>query len=261
MYHFSDITLLITHYNRSQSLEKLLNNFISFNVAFSKIIVCDDGSKIEHQNKLILLKEKYNFDLLSAPSNKGLGNNINKGQDAITSKYTLYIQEDFVPKPLFISKLKVAHQFFEDDEELDFVRFYAYIKYPYLKAFKEGFSQMIFKHAKFWQSYKKFHLYSDHPHLRRSNFFLKFGRYPEGIKPDRTEYYMMMKILTIGAKSYFYDDYKALINQENTITEPSTVKRNFWRENQNFIINIIRHIYRYVRFNLELIILKIKNNI
>ena len=258
MYHFSDITLLITHYNRSQSLEKLLNSFISFNVAFSKIIVCDDGSKIEHQNKLILLKEKYNFDLLSAPSNKGLGNNINKGQDAITSKYTLYIQEDFVPKPLFISKLKVAHQFFEDDEELDFVRFYAYIKYPYLKAFKEGYSQMIFKHAKFWQSYKKFYLYSDHPHLRRSTFFEKYGRYCEGKKSDRTEYKMMLQVLSTGVKAYFYEDFKSLLVQENSLAEPSTIKRNFWRENQGFLIVIVRHIYRYLRFNLELIIFKLK---
>ena len=36
---------------------------------------------------------------------------------------------------------------------------------------------------KIWYpGYKKFYAYSDHPHLRRSNFLEKFGRYSENTK-------------------------------------------------------------------------------
>lgn len=258
MHLFNDITLLVTHYNRSSSLEKLLKTFFSIEVSFAEIIVSDDGSKEDHLRYLNQLKNQYEFTLITTPTNKGLGNNINKGQDAVKTKYTLYIQEDFVPKLKFVEKLKVAQQFFEKDGELDFVRFYAYLLFPNLKPFKEGFSLMEFSHYKIWQSYRKFYLYSDHPHLRRSNFFEKFGRYSEGIKPDRTEYNMMMQVLRVGAKSYFYEGYKSLLDQENSEAEPSTIKRNFWRENQNFLISIFRHIYRYLRFNLELIYFKLR---
>lgn len=257
MYIFKNITLLITHYNRSNSLERLLQTLVNVKVSFSEIVVSDDGSEAKHLKKLQSLQDQYLFKLITTPINKGLGNNINKGQDNATKKYTLYIQEDFVPKELFFAKLKVAEQFFEHDEDLDFVRFYAYFKLPNLEPFKEGFSLVKFNALNVFETYRKFYAYSDHPHLRRSNFFNKFGRYPEGIKPDRTEYKMMMNILSIGVKIYFYEDFKALIEQENSNAEPSTVKRNFWRENQNILISVIRHTYRHLRFNADLLILKL----
>ena len=259
MHLFNNITLLITHYNRSQSLERLLQTLVNLKVTFSEIVVSDDGSRIEHLTELYKLKDIYQFNLVTTPTNKGLGNNINKGQDKVSKKYTLYIQEDFVPKKIFFDKLKVAYQFFQDDDELDFVRFYAYFKLPNLEPFKEGFSLVRFKPYNLWESYRKFYVYSDHPHLRKSNFFEKFGRYPEGIKPDKTEYKMMMKVLSVGVKTYFYEDFKALIEQENSEIEPSTVKRNFWRNNENILISMIRHTYRYLRFYIDLFILKLSN--
>ena len=258
MYHFSDITLLITHYNRSQSLGKLLQKCVSLEVSFAEIVVSDDGSKAEHLENINQLKNKYHFTLITTPKNRGLGHNINKGQDAVKTKYTLYIQEDFVPQLKLIEKLKIAQQFLNDDDNLDFIRFYAYTHFPYLKSFKDGFSLMQFRHLKIWETYRKFYLYSDHPHLRRSTFLEKYGRYCEGKKPERTEYYMMLQVLSTGAKAYFYEDFKSLLEQENSLAEPSTVKRNFWRENQGFLIAIFRHIYRYLRFNFELIIFKLK---
>src|SRR5690606_22146434 len=97
----------------------------------------------------------------------GLGNNINKGQDAIVTPYTLYIQEDFVPAEIFPKRLKEALEFMELDEELDIVRFYAYFPYPYLKNIDDTFSAMYMK--RFGKDYNKIYYYSDHPHLRRSS--------------------------------------------------------------------------------------------
>src|SRR5690606_39124240 len=125
--------------------------------------------------------------------NKGLGNNINKGQDAVHTPFTLYVQEDFVPMDIFPDKFSVALQMMRERPELDLARFYAYFKYPYLRPLRDGFSAMRFN---WWlPGYLKFYMYSDHPHLRRDNFFGRFGRYTEGVKGDVTEYRMMMSFL------------------------------------------------------------------
>jgi glycosyltransferase involved in cell wall biosynthesis len=260
MHSYQQITLLITHYNRSKSLERLLQSFKNLFVFFGEIIVSDDGSQTIHLDYLRTLQLEYNFKLITSPLNKGLGHNINKGQDAVKTPFTLYIQEDFIPQPAFVPKLTQALKLISIDQELDFIRFYAYTKYPFLKGYKNGFSEMIFKHAFIWEGYKKFHFYSDHPHLRRSNFLEKFGRYNEDSNPERTEYNMLMKVLKVGAKAYFYQDFNDLLVQENTNEEPSTMQRNFWRNNENFFIKISRHFYRYFRFNIELLILKLSPN-
>lgn len=248
--YFNSVTLLITHYNRSLSLERLLRSFVKLDCQFADIVVSDDGSKPEHINYIQKLQEQFTFRLVTTPVNKGLGNNINKGQDAVSTPYTLYVQEDFVPKPLFKSKFAEALSALEEDPQYDMVRFYAYFKYPYLKPYKHGFSEMIFN-AWAW-GYKKFYYYSDHPHLRRSNFFEKFGRYHEGIKVERTEYKMMFSFLQKKGKALFYENYQDLFDQVNTSFEPSTVTRNKWRESGNPFILMMREMYRYLRFNFDL---------
>nr|WP_294894118.1 glycosyltransferase family 2 protein [uncultured Pedobacter sp.] len=258
---FEDISVLITHYNRSKSLERLLKGLQQHHLHFYQIVVSDDGSKPEHLEFVETLQKSYPFKLVKAPTNKGLGNNINKGQKVIETPYTLYIQEDFVPQAGFLPKLEKAHQFLQHDSTLDFVRFYAYFKFPNLTPVSDGFSEMHFSHAKFWEGYRKFYVYSDHPHLRRQNFFDRFGEYPEGIKPDRTEYNMMMQVLAGKPKAYFYDDINVLLSQENMAEEPSTVKRNFLRNSNRYFTVFARMVYRYVRFNLELFIFKIKRKI
>lgn len=255
---FDDISVLVTHYNRSKSLEKLLTRLAQHDFRFQEIVVSDDGSKPHHLQYVKNLQASFSFTLVTSPKNKGLGNNINKGQYAVKTPYTLYIQEDFVPQLGFANKLKKAHQFMQDDAELDFVRFYAYYKFPNLTPVSDGFSEMHFSHFKFWEGYRKFYLYSDHPHLRRQTFFDRFGEYQEGIKPDRTEYNMMMQVLAGKPKAYFHDDINVLLLQENSIEEPSTIERNFLRNSNNYFSITARETYRYIRFNLELFIFKLK---
>jgi glycosyltransferase involved in cell wall biosynthesis len=251
MVYYKDVTLLVTHYNRSSSLARLLNSFKELDISFEDIVVSDDGSKPEHLATLEELKTLYNFKLIKAPVNKGLGNNINKGQDAVSTLYTLYVQEDFVPKPLFKEKFAIALDIMKSEEQFDTVRFYAYFDYPFLKSFREGFSEMIFSVAPWYFSYKKFYYYSDHPHLRRNTFFEKFGRYPEGIPVERTEYRMMMSYIKNNGKSLFYENYNDLFIQENSSLEPSTVKRNYWRETGNPVVVALKHVYRLIRFNID----------
>lgn len=249
LYSFPTVTLLITHYNRTASLERLLESFRQLHCSFGGIVVSDDGSKPENLELVKELQSRYSFKLVTTPVNKGLGHNINKGQSAVTTPYTLYIQEDFIPKTIFPEKLRQAVDFMQHDAELDMVRFYAYFKYPYLKPLSDGFSDMCFRI--WYPGYRKFYMYSDHPHLRRSNFFQKFGKYIEGEKGDVTEYRMMMSFLQMHGKALFYDDFKGLFDQKNSSDEPSTMKRNQMRESDNFFVTQLRHAYRHLKFNFD----------
>lgn len=246
-FKFVNVTLLITHYNRSGSLIRLLKAFKELNCSFENIVVSDDGSQPVHIERLLAAKAEFNMQLVSTEKNKGLGHNLNKGQDAVKSPYTLYVQEDFIPQPIFPEKLAFALDCLEKRKELDIARFYSYEKYPYLKPLSNGFSEMIFN--PFSSGYRKFYYYSDHPHLRRSNFFEKFGRYAEGIKSDVTEYRMMLSFLRNKGKGLYYEDYKGLFEQSNSDEEPSTVKRTAWKQKDGFFISMIRDLYRYLKFN------------
>lgn len=249
-YSFSDISLLVTHYNRSSSLQRLLQSLSKLNCTFGEIIVSDDGSSAEQVSKLKALSGLLGFKLITSDNNQGLGHNINKGQDAVTLPFTLYIQEDFVPGNLFPEKLAKALAFMRRDRTLDVVKFYAYYAYPYLKPFDADFSLMV--PPKLGKDYTKIYAYSDHPHLRRSDFLGKFGRYPEGIKGDQTEYAMCISFLQQDGKGLFYNDFSGLLNQENSQEEPSTMTRSSWKSSDGFAVKWLRYCYRQVRYNFDI---------
>ncbi|RCH55126.1 glycosyl transferase family 2 [Mucilaginibacter hurinus] len=240
---FDTVTLLVTHYNRSKSLERLLQSFRDLGISFGDLVVSDDGSKPEHLARLQERQAEYNFRLITTPQNRGLGNNINKGQDAIQTPYTLYVQEDFVPTAMFAGHFMDALQFMEEDQSLDIARMYAYFKYPYSRPYKKGFSEMLFSPSVFKSNHLKFYVYSDHPHLRRSNFLQKFGRYPEGLKGDITEYTMALSFIQKKGRGIFYDDFYDLFEQKNSPDEPSTMGRASWRESRNVFMLAARSVY------------------
>jgi glycosyltransferase involved in cell wall biosynthesis len=244
---FQEVTLLITHYNRSASLERLLQTFKQQSISFGGIVVSDDGSKPEHLNKLKKLQEEYHYNLITTPQNEGLGNNINKGQDAVTTSYTLYVQEDFEPKPQFLQHFKDALIYMEADKSLDIARFYAYFSYPYTKPYGKGFAEMIFKPQLWANNHLKFYVYSDHPHLRRTSFFEKFGRYAEGVKGDITEYRMAKSFIQHKGKGLFYENFNDLFFQKNSSDEPSTMNRASWRESRNPLALTARFLYLQVK--------------
>jgi len=251
MYLFFQVSLLITHYNRSLSLSNLLYTLKDLKCSFGEIIVSDDGSNEEHLANLHLLQKAFNFKLVTTPVNRGLGHNINKGQDAVKMPYTLYIQEDFEPSGEFPHQFLQGLRHMMGNHSLDIIRFYAYSPYAYLKPFDEHFSRMYL--PTFGTNYTKIYLYSDHPHLRRSDFFEKFGRYPEGLKGDLTEYKMCISFLQNKAQGLFYNDYSRLLIQKNSQQEPSTMTRASWREGNSIWIKLIRNTYRQLKYNFDII--------
>jgi glycosyltransferase involved in cell wall biosynthesis len=240
---FPDVTLLVTHYNRSQSLERLLSTFRQQQIGFGGIVVSDDGSKPEHLQKLQALQNEYRFNLVTTPQNRGLGNNINKGQDAVSTPYTLYVQEDFEPKPEFISHFADALNYMQADAGLDIARFYAYFSYPYTKPYGKGFTEMVFKPQLWANNHLKFYMYSDHPHLRRTSFFQKFGRYAEDVKGDITEYRMAKSFIQHKGRGIFFESFNDLFYQKNSSDEPSTMNRAGWRESKNPLALALRYVY------------------
>ncbi len=249
--HFPQVTLLITHYNRCRSLQHLLSSFQNQQCTFGDIVVSDDGSLPANLEVLKQLQKQFNFRLITTAKNRGLGHNINKGQDAVKTPYTLYIQEDFEPHASFSTHFLDAMQFLEEEPKLDMVRFYAYLKYPYLKDYKKGFSKMLIR--SWYINYRKIYYYSDHPHVRRSTFLQKFGRYAEGIKGDRTEYKMCVSFIKNKGKALFYNDYKALFTQLNPQGEPSTMVRSGLTNSTNPFIVVLRYVYRQIRYNFDLL--------
>jgi glycosyltransferase involved in cell wall biosynthesis len=243
---FENVTLLITHYNRSASLERLLRAFQRMNTHFGAIVVSDDASTPEHLERLHSIQKELPFQLLTAAQNGGLGNNINKGQDAVQTPYTLYVQEDFEPSDIFSGNFETALKFMDQDPGWDIVRFYAYFPYPNLRPRGQGYSEMIFRGTD--MNHLKFYFYSDHPHLRRSNFFEKFGRYPEGIKGDHTEFTMALSFLHHKARGLFFDKFDTLFFQKNSTEEPSTMNRAGWRESNNAFIQVVRWVYLRYRW-------------
>lgn len=256
-HYFKDVTLLVTHYNRSSSLERLLQTFQEQHCSFGDIVVSDDGSKPEHLEAAENLKDKYAFRLITTPKNKGLGNNINKGQDAVKTPYTLYVQEDFIPAPAFAEHFQDSLKIMNKEPDLDIIRYYAYGAYPYLKPYGLGFSEMIFK--SWFLKYTKIYVYSDHPHLRRSSFLQKFGRYAEGLKGDKTEYMMCISFIQNKGRGLFYNDYKSLFFQKNTSDEPSTMTRSSWRQSKGPLIRVVRDVYRQLKYNFDLNFTKAKS--
>ena len=249
---FDEVTLLITHYNRSRSLERLLLAFRRLAFQFGAVVVSDDGSRPEHLERLHELQQEFDFNLVTTPHNRGLGNNINKGQDAVTTPYTLYVQEDFEPSDICSVHFRDALQFMKEDESLDIIRFYAYFRYPVMKAYGKGFSQMMYR---WWSAdHLKVYMYSDHPHLRRSSFLEKFGRYPEGVRPDKTEYTMAVRFIQRGGKGLCYDKFTTLFYQKNEGTEASTIGRMAWRQRKDPFTLLLRWLYlkfRWVKTTLD----------
>ncbi len=254
---FKDVTLLVTHFNRSTSLDRLLAGFSALNCSFEDIVVSDDCSNDGHRAMLTELQTAYNFRIITTEKNSGLANNLNKGQEATRTKYTLYVQEDFIPLEDFPASFANAIAIMNERPDLDIIRFYSYLPYPYTVPYKHGFSEMHFKP---WGSdYTKIYVYSDHPHLRRSDFLNKFGRYVEKIPSDRAEYRMCVSFIQNKGKGLIYDKFKSLFDQFNPVTEPSTVSRKSWTLSSNAFISTLRYFYRQVKYNYDLKFAKQRN--
>ena len=221
--HLNTTSLLITHYNRSESLSILLQRLEDLQIKFFEIIVSDDCSAEKHLNQLKNLRERFNFTLLTTPKNKGLGASLNALHNHASSDYLLYVQEDFVPGKALAAALDKGYKLLHNDPQWDLIRFYAFpwAQFPYQKKFKDGFNELVFSISPWYASHLKFFMYSDHPHLKRKNFAKKFGPYKENVKPDIAEQTMCRSFLKNNGKALYFEQNQTLFEHENTEEEPA----------------------------------------
>lgn len=247
-----EITLLITHYNRTTSLERLFASLKKLDLHFGEIIVSDDGSETEQIDRLEELQQKFGFRLLKAVQNAGLGANINKGQRAVTTPYILYVQEDFEIDAKFLPILTESLAIMKKDEGLDLVRFFAHFRYPYLKPYNGGFEEVAIPSLA--TDYHKIYAYSDTPHLKRATFEQKFGAYREDIGSDRMEYRMCISFIVNHGRCIISKHFKTLFLHDNLVAEPSTAIRPPRQHSKAVLIAIARFWFRQLRYNWDLLI-------
>lgn len=241
-YFFKDVTLLITHYNRTRSLERLLASLTKLKCSFEDTVVSDDASRPEEMEKVKKLQQIYNFRLVTTPKNRGYGNCINKGEDAITTPYTLYLQEDFVPFDIFPEHFKDALQILNEDRTIDYVRFWALEDmHLNLKPYAKGFSEMEYKLSNMY--HYKFYQFSDTPNIRRNNFREKFGRYREGIFGDLTDYYMAISFLHNKGRGLFFNKYDSLFVHSDSEEGSRIRSGKNWKQSGNIFIRFLRFFY------------------
>lgn len=251
MTHYKNVTLLITHYNRPHSLERLLQSLQQAGIGFGAIIVSDDASESAHFKELQVLQAIYHFIIVPGIVNQGLGYNLNKGQRQVTTPYVLYIQEDFEFTPLFITELPEALALLQKDTGLDMVRFFAHFRYPYLVPYSTDFEEVAIPLLA--TNYNKIYAYSDTPHLRRAGFEQKFGSYREGINADRTEYHMCLSFIKNKGRCVISKHYAGLFRHQNLAEEPSTIHRPGRQFDNSFPLRTIRYFYRQLRYNFDLL--------
>lgn len=240
-YYFPGVTLLVTHYNRWKSLHRLLTKLNELKCRFDDIVVSDDASRPEVLEQLKTLQSTFAFRLVTAPANKGFAHNINKGQDAVETAHTLYIQEDFVPSDLFPRRMMDALQIMNERTDIDYIRFWSQYRFPTLKKYDKGFSETVFNPL--IMNHRSFYMYSDNPHIRRSNFLQKFGRYEEDIDGNISEHNMAIRFIQRKGKGLFYEEYTSLFDHKNDGDEPSCFARAKWQSSQTPFWNTLRSVY------------------
>nr|WP_199082925.1 hypothetical protein [Pedobacter sp. ASV19] len=130
-----------------------------------------------------------------------------------------------------------------------------YIRLVNVRSYNQNFNEMIFESSFLKWNHLKFYMYSDHPHLRRSTFFNRFGKYDEGIKPDSTEFNMALSFIKNKGRGLLVKDIYGIFDQKNSADEPSTINRSSWREQDSFVVRSMRRlflVYRYIKNTIQL---------
>src|SRR5690554_2792997 len=155
-----ELSILITHYNRPDSLKKCIAALRSIDFPFKyEIVVSDDCSKLENLQRI----QSFSIDkLITSEFNSGLANNINRGIKNCSGKYLMYVQEDHLAKKELEEHIEECISILEEDR-LDMIRLKANFRFKYLRLISEHFAEIPRLHIR--NFYLNFFTYSDHPFI------------------------------------------------------------------------------------------------
>ncbi|WP_179315813.1 glycosyltransferase family 2 protein [Winogradskyella undariae] len=240
------LSILITHYNRSDALKQCIQavRSIEWSMLF-EIVVSDDGSEEEHLNSI---KKIHGIRIIFAEENEGLAANINKGIKACKGDYLLYCQEDFLIKPDLENILKECYGLLNKDR-LDMIRFRANYHFPKLNPL----SLHVGGIPKF--SWKNFHYnafqYSDNIFLTTPAFFEQNKFYLEDTNGDygETEYAIRVfkSSLRIGITYKYYSN--DAVGSVSTMRGNGREKSLFFGKKQKRFLRAIRLHLEWIMYN------------
>jgi glycosyltransferase involved in cell wall biosynthesis len=196
------LSILITHYNRSQALRECIDSFRSLNLGLSlEFVVCDDCSKADHLNEV---KKISGIQLIGSESNSGLGANINKGIRHCSGEFILYCQEDFLITSSFTNVIDEVIGLLRQDKA-DMVRLTANYKFPKLIPVSKNVSRIPKLSTRNFL-YNAFQ-YSDNPFVIKNDFFEKNGAYLENVKGNYCELEYAIRIMRSKVKVAILNHY------------------------------------------------------
>ena len=203
------ISILITHYNRFDSLLKCIEAFKLLGLNNVELVVSDDGSEQFVQEQLKTIKVDT---LLLNDKNTGLASNLNRGLKACKGSFILYCQEDFIPQSELFSYLEEAKSIIKSDMA-DMCRLKANFYFPKLIPLTSNF-KLIPKFS--WNNfYYNTFQYSDNPFITRSDFFEDFGYLLENVSGPYGENEYAIRIMKSKAKIAISNTYQFRTNTES----------------------------------------------
>tara|TARA_B100000686_G_scaffold349563_1_gene443252 strand:+ start:2141 stop:2947 length:807 start_codon:yes stop_codon:yes gene_type:complete len=180
------VSVVFITYNRPDFLVESING-IKNNCKYPnlELVVSDDCTKPSIEKHL----DNLAIDKISkSKTNQGLGANTNKGIRAASGEYILHLQDDFecISTEPFIEK---SIQIMQTHSDIGLVRLHHSTMFPnkidYELSDGTPYSILEFDQPKDMKN--NIYIYSDHPHLKKSDFHDKSGYFTEGLKVGETE--------------------------------------------------------------------------
>lgn len=240
------LSILITHYNRSDELLECINEINEIDFGYSyEVVVSDDGSLENHVQNI----KTFPIDVLVlSDKNLGLAANLNKGIKACSGKYIIYCQEDFFIKK---SLKKILPDCFDllDSKKIDMVRFTANYSFPKLMELS-NYVNIIPKFS--FQNFKvNAFQYSDHPFITTQSFYNEYGYYLENTSGPYGETEFAIRIFKSKAKIGITKEKQVRDNQnaESVMQIKNPVKKNIKGRKLRKIARAIRQHIEVLLYN------------
>ena len=183
---FPKVSVVFITYNRPDFLVEAINGIRNnCNYPNLELIVTDDCSKPPIGKYL----KDLQIDIFAkSETTQGLGANSNKGIQAAEGKYILHHQDDFecISTEPFIEK---SIQIMQTHPDIGLVRLHHSTMFPNKIdcALPDGTPYSILGFDQPKDMKNNIYIYSDHPHLKKSDFHDKSGYFTEGLEVGETE--------------------------------------------------------------------------
>lgn len=205
-----EVTILICTYERQKELAATvdaLRENMSYPTDKLKWLICDDSSPSQYASRLAKRPgyRDLHIEVVNTEKNGGWGRNVNNGNNAVTTEFTFFIEDDKILRKALDLRVGIA----------------AMMEMPYIGMMRyrgTAGDHLILHHMEVnitkWlpdyqggvglsgrltyclidQGSPALNIYSHGPHLKRSNFHQFYGAYPEGLKLGPTEEAMAFQV-------------------------------------------------------------------